>query len=322
MKKTIKLIKKAKKIALFSHENPDPDTIGSTLALRDILLKMGKEVHLFCESKISENYYFLEDAKLYEENLKEYDCLISVDVASEKMLGKYQDNFLNAENTIRIDHHIKGDNFAKHNIVKPYSACAILIFELAKLLKIKINSEIATKLFFAICGDTGIFRNNNTDSMTFEVVSKLLENGAEIRKVYSEFFDKKTVSYVKMSSHCLEGAITNDEFGYALLIAKKEDYEKYGVDSENDNLGNLPNSYLSCGYKIAVILKEKDDGIHCSLRSKFEFDVSKIAQNFGGGGHKNASGCSIIDSVENATMKMEDAIRVYLSEFTSENKNN
>ena len=282
---------------------------------------MGKEVHLFCESKIPENYYFLNDAKLYEDNMKEYDCLISVDVANEKMLGKYQEKFLNFENTIRIDHHMNGNNFARHNVVKPYSACSILIYEIAKCLKVKIDSEIATKLFFAICGDTGIFRNNNTDSMTFDIVSKLLDSGAEIRRVYSEFFDKKTVSFVKLSSHCLESAVINDEYGFAILVAKKEDYERYGVDPENDTLGNLPNSYLSCGYKISVILKEKDDGIHCSLRSKFEYDVSKIAQNFGGGGHKNASGCLIDDLVENATLKMSEAIKLYLNEYNSEIKN-
>ena len=312
MKKIVKLIKKANKIALFSHENPDPDTMGSTLALRDILLKLGKEVHLLCESKIPENYFIFEVAKIYRESLESYDCLISVDVASEKMLGRFQDDFLNFENTIRIDHHINGNNFAKINIVKPYSACALLVYELSKLLKVKIDSEISTKLFLAICGDTGLFKNNNTDSKTFKVVSELLEYGAEIRKVYSEFFDKKTVPFVKMSSHCLESAITNDEFGYAILVAKLEDYEKYSLDIENDNLGNLPHSYLSCGYKIAVILKEKDDGIHCSLRSKFEYDVSIIAQEFGGGGHQNATGCLIEDTVENSIIKMKNTLEKYL----------
>ena len=71
---------------------------------------------------------------------------------------------------------------------------------------------------------------------------------------------------------------------------------------------------MNCGYKIAAILKQKHDGIHCSFRSKFEFDVSKIAEKFGGGGHKNAAGCSIIDTLTNAENSVEREIKNYLRE--------
>ena len=184
--------------------------------------------------------------------------------------------------------------------------------EIAEKLKVKIDEETATALYFGICGDTGIFRNNNTDSLTFLTASKLLDAGANIRRVYNGFFDKKTVPTVKMTSSCLLNAKLNDNVGYAILTAPKEDYEKFGVNPEIDVLGNVPNTYLSCGYKIAVILKEKEDGIHCSLRSKFEFDVSKIAGCFGGGGHKNASGCIINASLEQAEILMAQTIEKYL----------
>lgn len=312
MKNIIKIIKKYNSFALFSHENPDPDTIGSTLALKRILEKLGKTVHLYCESEIPQDFYFLDGAKNYEQELSCVDCMISVDVAGVNMLGKYKEQFLNFNRTLRIDHHVSGGGFAKYNWCENYSACAILIYELAKRLKVWIDAEIATNLYFGICGDTGLFKNNNTDAYTFEVCSNLLKSGARIRTVYAEFFDKKTVSYVKMSSHCLESATTNDRLGYAVLQATKEDFINYGLDSTNDSLGNLANVYLSCGYNIAVILKEKADGIHCSLRSKFDFDVSKIANVFGGGGHRNASGCLINEPLKTATRKMQTEIENYL----------
>lgn len=313
MKKFLKMLKQAKTVALFSHENPDADTIGSTIALRRILMSLGKErVDMFCESEIPSSFYFLAETKLYNQEFGDYELLVSVDTANENMLGKYKDYFLNFENTIKIDHHTNGNSYASRNHVSPYSACAIVVYEIAEKLKVKIDDETATALYFGICGDTGIFRNNNTDSLTFLTASKLIDAGANIRRVYNGFFDKKTVSTVKMTSSCLLNAKLNDEMGYAILTAPKEDYEKFGVNPEVDVLGNVPNTYLSCGYKIAVILKEKEDGIHCSLRSKFEYDVSKIANVFGGGGHKNASGCIINASLKQAEIVMAQTIEKYL----------
>ena len=98
------------------------------------------------------------------------------------------------------------------------------------------------------------------------------------------------------------------------MSVSTDDYNKFGAN-ENESIGNLPNVFLSCGYKIAVILKQKRDGIHCSFRSKFDFDVSKIAEKFGGGGHKNASGCLIIDSLTNAENLVEKEIKIYLKEM-------
>lgn len=314
MKKIIKNLKKATKIALFSHSNPDPDTIGSTLALYSALKQLGKEVDLFCDAEINENYSFLEDYKLYNSKLKEnmdYDLYVAVDIASESMFTELADFFVAQENTIRLDHHISGSNYAKINYVKTESACAIVVYDLLKKMRFKITSKIATCLYFAICGDTGIFRNNNTDSTTFKVCSELLSQGAEIRKVYNEFFDKKTVPYIKLTSNILLNAKLNDKVKYAILKVTAKDYEDFGAN-ENENVSNLPHSYLNAGYKVAVILKEREDGIHCSLRSKFEIDCSKIAEKFGGGGHKNAAGCLIEETIDKAEKLIEKEIKNYL----------
>lgn len=312
IRKIIKLIKKAKKIALFSHSNPDPDTIGSTIALCLALKQKGKQVDIFCDIETPTNYGFLEEFKNYNiSELDGFDLFVSVDVPTNSMLGKYEETFVNFNNSIRIDHHISGDNFAKESVVRPYSACALLVYEICKKLKVKITKDIATALYFGICGDTGLFRNTNTDSKTFEVCSELLENGAEIRRVYSEFFDKRNVETVKLTSHALLNARLNDEYKYAIMTISKDDFECFGV-SQSENVGNLPNTYLNCGYKVAVILKEREDGIHCSFRSKFEYDCSILASKFGGGGHKNASGCAIQDTMQNALEMVEKEIKEFL----------
>ena len=310
----LKIIKKANKIALFSHASPDPDTVGSTIALYNAFIKIGKTVDLFCEDNIPENYNFLEEIVNYnskEFDIDNYDLLIAVDIAGLNMLGKYQESFDAHQNTMRIDHHAMGELKSKIDIIVPYSACAILIYETIKKLKIKIDEKIATPLYFALCGDTGIFRNNNTDSLSFKVASELLYLGANMRKVYAEFFDKKNVSYLKLTSSILLNAETNDDIGYAVLTAPADDFEKFGV-SQTESVGNLANTYLSCGYKIAAVLKEKEDGIHGSFRSKFEYDVAEIARTFDGGGHKNAAGFLIEKSLEDAKKDVCDAVENYL----------
>lgn len=312
IRKSLKLLKSAKKIALFSHSNPDPDTIGSTIALYLALKQKNKQVYIFCDVETPSNYAFLEEFAFYNsKELAGYDLFVSVDVPTNSMLGKYEEEFMRFANTLRIDHHMAGDNFANASVVRPYSACAVLVYEICKKLKVKITKEIATALYFGICGDTGLFRNTNTDSKTFNICSKLLKDGAEIRRVYSEFFDKRNVNSVKLTSHALLNARVNDEFKYAIMTITKEDFDGFGV-SQSENVGNLPNTYLNCGYKVAVILKEREDGIHCSFRSKFEYDCSVLASKFGGGGHKNAAGCAIEDTMQNALEMVEKEIKEFL----------
>lgn len=314
MKKTLKLLKQSKKVALFSHTSPDPDTIGSTLALAKALEKMGKSVELFCAETI-DKFEFLKCYDRYNTNaetdLQQFDLVVAVDVPESSMFCNFEQAFLSHQNTLRIDHHKTGADYANHNLCVGYSACAILIFDILKKLKVKVDEDIATDLYFAICGDTGVFKNNNTDSVTFRVCADLLDAGADFKKVYAEFFSKTSLDYIRLSSHILLNAETNDEFGYAVLSLSKADSERLNP-AQNENVSNLPHSYLNCGYKVAVILKEKDDGVHCSFRSKFEYDCTVIAGTFGGGGHKNASGCLIEASFEDAQLKVKQAIEDYL----------
>lgn len=311
MEKYLKILKSAKTVALFAHVSPDPDTIGSVLALAEILEKMGKKVHMFSPDFLPENYYFIEKTNEFKDEPETYDLLVAVDVSSYNRLGRFEDYFRAHPNTLRIDHHVVAEGIDSVNKVFPYSACAIGIFEIAKKLKVKLSPSIATELYFGICGDTGIFKNNNTDSQTFEVCAQLLKAGAEPRKVYSEFFEKKTIPYIHLSSHILLNAKINKKLGYAVMTVSVDDYNKYGAALE-ENVSGLPHSYLNAGCKIAVILKEKEDGIHCSFRSKYEYDVAAIAEKFEGGGHKNASGARVPGTLKGVATKVEKEIKEYL----------
>jgi len=315
MLSAIKLLKKSKNIAIFSHKGPDPDTVGSSLALFKGLKKMGKNVSLFCDDEMTGgNYGFLAGFEEYNKSdLSGFDLYVSVDVAAGELLGKFEEQFSKFDVSLKIDHHEAGTNFAKHNLVKQYAACAILIFELLKHLKVKIDKDISTCLYLGICGDTGIFKNNNLDSKTFAVCSELLELGAEYKKVYSDFFEKRTLANLYLTSNAIMSAYVNDELEFSVMTVSSDDYDRFGANV-NEHIGNLPHSFLNCGHKISAILKQKQDGIHVSFRSKAEYDVSKIAAKFGGGGHKNAAACSIIDGIGVAEKQVIEAIKNYLKE--------
>lgn len=311
MEKYLKMLKSAKRVALFAHVSPDPDAIGSVVALAEILEKMGKTVDMFSPDYLPENYYFLDKVKYFKEEPEIYDLLVAVDVSSYNRLGRYEEYFRAHQNTLRIDHHVVAEGIDSENKVVPYSACAIAIYEIALKFKVKITPSIATALYFGICGDTGIFKNNNTDAKTFEICAKLVTAGAEIRKVYTEFFEKRTIPYIHLSSHILLNAKINKKLGYAIMTVSVADYEKFGATLD-ENVSGLPHSYLNAGCKIAVIMKEKEDGIHCSFRSKFEYDVAAVAENFGGGGHKNAAGARVPGTLKGVSTKVEKAIKEYL----------
>lgn len=315
MRNIINLLKKSKNIAIFSHKSPDPDAVGSAIALKLALEKIGKHVSLFCEDNLNGNYLFLEGVEKYnKDELVGHDLYLSIDVASPQLLGCLEEVFASFENTAKIDHHSSGTVFAKQELVQIESACAIVIFDLINAMKIKLDDKIATCLYFAICGDTGIFRNNNINSKVFAVCSTLMDLGADYGKVYSEFFDKRTLPNLLITSNAILNANIDEENKISVMSVSKKDYEKFNADPA-EHIGNLPNAFLNCGFKISAILKQKDEEIRCSFRSKSEYEVSKIAEVFGGGGHKNASGCSFKCSLKDAEKQVETAIKNYLKEL-------
>ena len=117
MKKIVKLLKKAKKIALFSHISPDPDTIGSTLALYYALKSMKKDVYVFCDDEYLDKYAFVDADKLYNNSEIDdsFDLFVAVDIATLDRVGNFAESFSKVEKNIRIDHHKSGEDFAKNN---------------------------------------------------------------------------------------------------------------------------------------------------------------------------------------------------------------
>ncbi len=298
-------------ILVFSHENPDADTLGSALALYKFLKKKGKNVKVACKDNVP---HFLDFLPGVEDVLKlpldeVFDIGIIVDASGFYRAG----TVVNAKRKIRIDHHIGGDFYGEYDYIDPYAASTTCI--IYKLLKEwdeeAIDSEIATNLYAGLATDTGFFKYSNTDAEVFKVAMELVQKGADPHHVYVMFSERESLNKMKLISKVLETLKLYEDGLAAGIVIKDEFFKETGTKYEDsEGLVNYPRSLE--GVEIAFALIEKpEEGIwKLSLRSKEWADVSKVANLLGGGGHKYASGAKIRASSENeAVEKVLQAIR-------------
>lgn len=297
------------------HARPDGDAIGSAFSLRLILQAIGMRAYCICETEIPRRLAFLTKGiqeSLLEASIPEdfeIERVISVDTASPSQLGMLQEKYCGRVE-LMIDHHGNGIRYADGIIVPDAAAAGEIIFDIAKELvkqgKLKeINSAIALPIYAAISSDTGGFRYSSTSPQTHIRAAELIETGIDAADVNRRLFECK--SYLQTRAETLgfenlhlydDGKIAIIEFPYTLKAAN---------NLEDEHLETLIDVARSVeGVEIAVALRQPRDKacFRCSVRSNYDFDVSVVCAELGGGGHKRAAGCSIdAENIHAATEK-------------------
>ncbi|MFA6990186.1 MAG: bifunctional oligoribonuclease/PAP phosphatase NrnA, partial [Candidatus Gastranaerophilaceae bacterium] len=215
IKNVVNIIKQSKNILIISHIGPDGDTLGSMLALKQIILKNNpdKNIEAIVVGKVPDIYSFLPGIKECKTSrsiylLKSYDAAITVDCASIDRLGDALDLYKQAKYKINIDHHITNDNFGEINIIVPHAAATgEIIYEIADYFDAKIDNDMATNLYTAILTDTGGFRFENTSPKTFEIAAILLKNGVKPDEIFKKCFESKPIQMVKLAAHAINNAV-------------------------------------------------------------------------------------------------------------------
>lgn len=292
------VISKSDSILLFAHTHPDGDTVGSTLALKYYIESLGKKVEIACfdpfpsflENLFSDRFEF--PAHL---DIKSYDLMIACDAVErgfEKILPEIKDEKIVA----LLDHHpyvtIAGDI----NIVDTeFSSVCEILYQFFITNKIEINKKIATALLLGILNDTGSFQHANTTPRVMEITSALMKKGAPLAKIIEGTFSNKSISTLKLWGRAFEKAKVNPQNGMIISVLTQQDVDELGATTDDiAQVAQILNTVP--GTKMALILSERPDGtVKGSLRSEEykDVDVSKIAAQFGGGGHKLASGFEI-----------------------------
>lgn len=307
-------INKAGSIVILTHENPDGDAVGSSLALYQALKNYGKNVDLVIPEH-SRTFDFLPAIEeIKTEGKAEYDLAISLDCASIKMLNGFVNYFDNAKMRISIDHHSTNSMFADINFVNPEApACAQILIVVLNYFKMEITKEIGTCILAGIITDTGGFKYSGVNAETFEFVSWLLEKGIKVSEVYRKVLQIKTKSSFEL------GRIASNrlEFLYdgrvAFTYITKEDEANINAEI-GDHEGIVEMGRDIEGVEVSIFVRETEKGCKVSTRSNEYVDVSDMCLLFGGGGHQRAAGCTMPGNIEDVKEKLLMRVKSYLKD--------
>lgn len=295
-------IQKAKSIAICSHISPDGDAIGSSTGLYLALKDLGKEVYLIKNDKFPDHLNFLEDKSFYTDSEPfETDLFILTDVASIDRMGSGKGFYELSKNSLCIDHHMSNEGFFNNNIIDPYiSSTSELIAQLLIEGGYEISKLAATYFYLGITTDTNRFMYDSTDAQTLRVSAKLLDFGADKQLINLSLFDNLNVNYLFLQTEVIKSATFLRDGKFVIAKLSKDQLEKYGIDyDEAEGLVSILRSIS--GVELSCLIKEFSEDIQkISLRSQTEVNVSKIAMEFGGGGHIRASGCTLKMDLDSA----------------------
>ena len=315
----VEIVRRCRRFVLTTHVRPDGDALGSELAMAGILEALGKDVLVCNAFAVPPNLRFLDPGhKLKQlgvdvsaEQLADYEVLIVLDTTAWAQLGEMGDVIRNTRAVkLVLDHHVSGDDLGAE-LFKDTDAEATgrLVVEAADQLGVKLTPEIARAAFVALTTDTGWFRFSSTTAETFRLAGRLVAAGAAPDQLYKQLYENDTHARLQLIGRALGHAQT--ELGGRLIHTwlDQSDFAATGaLPSDSEDIINM---MLSVGgTEAAVILVEQaGGGSKISLRSRCQVDCSRVAELFGGGGHKKAAGAFLDEPLESARTKILDAVR-------------
>lgn len=305
---------KHSKILIFCHNRPDGDTLGSAFALKHAFeQKEGKLANIVCAQPVPEKYFALEfvgKILLPEEVKEKYDCHISLDTASEMMLGDSYGVYVKNQITINVDHHVSNERYAKLNYVENKASCCEIVYDLISCLERDFTENVANALLLGVVTDTGNFMHNNVTADTLKTASEIVNFGANLHKISYAMFKNQKIERAKLYAHVIDGMRFFEEGKIAIISVFKSDFERFSASQDmTEGFIDFPLSVE--GVEVAVsIMETKDKAFKISLRSKGKINVNEVASSFGGGGHVLASGCLIHGFYEDVKEKIIRAIAI------------
>jgi phosphoesterase RecJ-like protein len=301
---------------LTSHARPDGDAVGSVLALAEILEQLGRKVDIVLADPVPATYRTLPNLSRIHHTRSANDVdadrnipaiLLECDgIARTGLLG------LEGRTLINIDHHASGRPFASVNWIDEH-ACAVgaMVYRIALAAKAKITPSMATCLYAAILSDTGAFTYPSTTAETFALAHDLAAHGADPSQIARDIYFSNPATKIRLLGIALSNLQMEGDLAWTWVTS--EDMDHIGAIPEDCE--GVVNYLISiAGVESAVFLREVSDEsqFRLSIRSKGKLDVAQIAEQFGGGGHRNASGCTIDGPLEVAIDRILTQLRTGL----------
>ena len=314
MKEVLAALHGARRIALVSHRDPDPDTIGSALALGLGLESLGKQVSWHCADPVPEQQRFLHGSDRFtqEPPPEDVDLVVTVDFGS---VDRAKFALPSGPKLVNIDHHASNDHFGAANLVDVTAAAsAELVSRVIDALGIKWTPAMATAALVGIMTDTGSFQFPSTDARSLERAARLREAGADLQAITYNIFRNKRFEALKLWGFAFARLIREQGGQLVWTEIRAGDIERAEARDE-DISGLVEQIARSSGMRVALLFNEERDSVKVSCRtSQWEpsVDASALMARFGGGGHVRASGALIQGDLAEIRDRVLDAARAAL----------
>lgn len=288
----VKAIRQGQRFLVCSHAHPDGDAVGSVLATGMLLEQMGKRVDMVTADPIPVVYRGLCGADRIRTTTQAagpYDAAILLECGS---LKRTELEGLEKVLLINIDHHASATEFAPINWINHEAACVgEMIFSLYQAMEAKLTPEAASSIYTTVLTDTGGFTYGGTRAATFALARELILAGADPIRIAQQVFFSNPMSKLELLGRALRNLGRDGQVAW-LSITAQDMLESGGREEDCEGIANYALSIA--GVELAAFLREMPENwIRVSLRSKGKIDVAEIAERFGGGGHVNASGCTL-----------------------------
>jgi phosphoesterase RecJ-like protein len=290
-------IHQSQTIVMACHVNPDGDALGSLLGLALALIPLGKTLTCLSEDGVPDILRFLPHANLIQQTTNEaaFDLALVVDSGDLPRVGNtIQPIISRARQVVDIDHHATAGAFGDIRVLNARAAStAEIVYALLLALKTPITPEIATCLFTGIITDTGSFRFQNVTPNTLQVAAALLEAGAPPAFISENVFENRTFAATRLLGHALSSLKRSDDGRIVWASITASDFAELGA-TDQDTEGIVSYVRGVRDTEVGILFREMaGGGIRVSLRSRDSINVAAIAEKFGGGGHRMASGCTV-----------------------------
>jgi phosphoesterase RecJ-like protein len=319
----VDLVRRRQRFLLTTHVRPDPDGLGSMLALAEALGRLGKTVQMTVASTYPPRYDFLDPTR----RIQRFDAasvsaaanaIVVLDTGTWNQLGDFAAYLRqsSAEKAV-IDHHLTQDDLGALRLVDTTAeATGRLVREAVAALGVSLDPAIAHLLFIAVATDTGWFRHSNTTPATFALAGELVAAGARPTPAYEDIYEGNSLARLRLVGVVLGRLQTAAGGRIAWTEVRRDDYSATGaLPQDSEELVNYPRSLT--GVDVALLLMEQPrGGIKVSFRSRDGVDVARLAERFGGGGHRQASGAILDTTLDDARSRVLSAVTAALEDPT------
>lgn len=294
-------IRGARSFLISSHESPDGDAVGSSLAMANFLVRQGKEVTVYLKDPVPEMYHFLPLADTVVDRIpdREYDVCVVLDVGEFRRAGAELENFTRIGKFINLDHHLSCQPFGNHNLIDPEaSATGALVYRIVRAYGGGFDYDTAVCIYTAVITDTGSFRYSNSNPEAFTIAGEMIAAGVNAWNVAEQLYESQPEKRLRLLGLVLATLDVSPRGDYASVTVTLDMYDRTGTGPElTDGFVNYPRSIR--GVEVAILFREIEPNLYkVGFRSKGKVNVAEAARLFNGGGHHNAAGCTVAGAAD------------------------